>query len=372
MEAPDRLFFSRPRVIWATESAGPHDRRFIQALVDGGWSVAFLSTSGTVEDLQLERYHRPFVAACEWDTPDGAFRVIESRLNDVIARYKPELIWAGPLGTLAHDLAATNSLPLVAMSWGYDLLLDAVSDPGLAAVITSTIKRASRVHVDCDAGRRAAVQLGALPENIIQFPWGIDLSAFPAQSPRAPNGELTVISARSMEPMYDVATTIEAFARMTTRRPDLNARLVVVGSGTLESELRRLAVARGVDSQIDWKGRLTEVELQHVLAESTVYASSSMVDGSSITLLQAMATGLPSVVSDVGGNREWIRHRETGLLFAPGDSEEFAACLEESLDSAGLRASLGRAARTDVERRGDWRVHQIKLIRECHALSGST
>jgi glycosyltransferase involved in cell wall biosynthesis len=291
-------------------------------------------------------------------------------VSNAIANFQPKLVWAGPLSTVAHDVADVTSLPLVALSWGYDLLRDAAVDPEIAASIASTIERASRVHVDCDAGRRAAVQLGAQSENIIQFPWGIDLVAFPMRNPQASADQLTVVSARSMEAVYDVATTIEAFSLVARERTDLDARLVLVGSGSLEPDLRRLAVDRGVASQIDWLGRLAEADLQRVLAASTVYVSSSTVDGTSITLLQAMATGLPCIVSDVGGNSEWIRHGETGLTFESGDFEALAKCLEETLDSGSSRAAFGAAAREEVERRGDWKSHQDRLIAVCNALVG--
>ena len=365
-------FFNRPRIVWATQSATPHDRRFIETLVDSGWSVVFLSAGGNLRDLRLAARHKPFVVADLETMPDMPERGIAPRLKDAIAIYQPQLVWAGPLSTVAHEVAEVTSVPLVAMSWGYDLLRDAAINPAIAESIAATMVRANRVHVDCDAGRKAAVKLGAPQENIFQFPWGIDLTAFPLREDRNQDHQLTVVSARSMEPVYDVATTIEAFAQLTCERPDLNARLVLVGSGSLEHELHTTAADLDVDSKIIWMGRVTEADLQRVIADAAVYVSSSSVDGSSITLLQAMATGVTPIVSDVGGNSEWIRHGETGLLFPAGDVPALAACLEKTLSDAGLRNALGSAAHEEVAKHGDWAEHRITFINECSALSGLT
>ena len=366
-------FFNRPRVVWATQSPTIHDQRFIRALVEARWSVIFLPVIGNIQDLQLSACDRPFVVTDDLGGTNQLgerTREISARLEDVVAMYRPHLVWAGPLTTVARDIAAATELPLVAMSWGYDLLLDVAADPFTAAAATSTIECAARVHVDSAAGRRAAIQLGALPENVIEFPWGIDLEAFPLRTPPPLGSQLTVVSARSMEPVYDVATTIRGFAQFKRQRPQLSARLVLVGSGSLEADLRGLAADLGIDSQIDWLGRLSESDLRQVLAISTVYVSSSTIDGSSITLMQAMATGLTPVVSDVGGNCEWIQHGKTGLLFAPGDAKGLAMRLEESLDSASFRDAIGSAAREEVERRGDWELHRATFIEVCRVLSG--
>jgi glycosyltransferase involved in cell wall biosynthesis len=365
-------FFNRPRIVWATQSATPHDRRFIETLVDSGWSVVFLSAGGNLQDLLLATHIQPFVVADSETIPDMPERGIAPRLIEAIAIYQPQLVWAGPLTTVAHEVAKVTSVPLVAMSWGYDLLRDATIDPSIAASISSTIVRASRIHVDCDAGRKAAVQLGAPQENIIQFPWGIDLTAFPLRASRNQDHQFTVVSARSMEPVYDVATTIVAFAQLTHQRPDLNAQLVLVGSGSLVHELRSTAASLDVDSKIRWMGQVTEADLQRVIADAALYVSSSSVDGSSITLLQAMAAGVTPIVSDVGGNGQWIRHGETGLLFPAGDAPALAACLEETLSNAELRNALGSAAHEEVAKHGDWAEHRTTFVDECNALSGLT
>lgn len=367
------VFFSRPRVVWATQSPTPHDQRFIQALIEAGWSVVFLSVTGKLEDLQLAAQHEPFVKAnpqIRTNELNGPNLGITAQLSDIVTHYQPKLIVAGPLTTVARDISAATDLPLIAISWGYDLLLDAANDSSAAAAAVTTIEHAARIHVDCEAGRRAAIQLGALPERVIEFPWGIDLEAFPLRAPPPPGSPLTVISARSMEPVYDVATTIRGFALLTRQRPQLGVRLTLVGSGSLENDLRSLASDLDIDSQIDWMGRLTEADLQRMLATSTVYVSSSTVDGSSVTLLQAMATGLPSVVSDVGGNGEWVRSGETGLLFTPGNANDLATRLEQAFTSTNLRTTVGMAARKEVEQRADWRVHRETLAKACEEVAG--
>lgn len=126
-----------------------------------------------------------------------------------------------------------------------------------------------------------------------------------------------------------------------------NWRLVVVGEGPERPKLEEI-----VNAHPRWKNRVTFLGLSHrvpeLLAAMDVYLLSSVIEGISNSLLEAMASGLPAVATAVGGNPEVVVDGESGLLFPAGDFKKLAEQLLLIREQAELRASLARRARQRV------------------------
>src|SRR5207244_9134549 len=103
-----------------------------------------------------------------------------------------------------------------------------------------------------------------------------------------------------------------------------------------------------------------------------LYVSCSLSDGSSVSLLEAMATGLPVVVSDTPGNREWVVSGKNGWLAPVGDADAFAGHLITSIRSgSSARARISQANRGIAERRADWSRNSGQLRPAYERLAGA-
>jgi len=98
--------------------------------------------------------------------------------------------------------------------------------------------------------------------------------------------------------------------------------------------------------------------------------SASHSDGSSVSLLQAMACGLPVVVSSLPSNQEWVGPGTHGWLFPDGDSQALAEHIVQALAEPKARVDMGRATRATVEARADWRIGARMLIDSYRMVSG--
>jgi glycosyltransferase involved in cell wall biosynthesis len=133
-------------------------------------------------------------------------------------------------------------------------------------------------------------------------------------------------------------------------------RAAIVGDGPERAALEAAAAT----AQVELLGERGDVPEQ--LAASDVFVLSSRSEGMPMSILEAMAAGLPVVASAVGGIPEIVRDGETGLLVPPGDADALAAALGRLLDDDGLRRRLGAAGREraldefDVVRFGDAHV----------------
>ena len=139
-----------------------------------------------------------------------------------------------------------------------------------------------------------------------------------------------------------------AFVRALAIEPALrdSARLVIVGDGPLRAEVQAI-LADGHATDLAWLPGERD-DIADVLRALDVFVLPSRAEGISNTILEAMASGLPILATDVGGNRELVT-RETGMLVAPDDVEALAqGLLHYARDRAAAKAA-GRAGRTRVE-----------------------
>jgi glycosyltransferase involved in cell wall biosynthesis len=142
-------------------------------------------------------------------------------------------------------------------------------------------------------------------------------------------------------PVKDQATLLKGFAEAVPDLPRVD--LLVVGDGPLRGELENLAVELRIADRVKFLGIRTDIP--DLMRAADVFALTSLSEAASLTLLEAMASGLPTVVTDVGGNPELVRHEKEGLLFPRSDAPGCAAAFRRLFADAELAERLGAAGR---------------------------
>ena len=167
----------------------------------------------------------------------------------------------------------------------------------------------------------------------------VNLDAFhPAQRPPS---DFHVLVTRNLEPIYDIATAIRAFAQVAREVP--RARMTIAGSGPQRAELERLASELGVADRVRFTGRLDNTELPARYREATVALNPSLADNMPISLLEAWASGVPVVSTRVGGVPHMVEDGRTALLVEPRDEAAMAEAMLRLNRDAALAGSLALA-----------------------------
>jgi len=151
----------------------------------------------------------------------------------------------------------------------------------------------------------------------------------------------------------NIALLLRAFAKTKTARG--RGRLVIVGGGSLERELRALAARLGLDESVDWIGPVKYLALPEVFRRAHIFALPSNSETSARVLVLAQAMKLPTVTTDTSGCREIVRDGKTGFVTPLGEEETFAVALERLLTDGPLYQRILAAAGSTgaVERHGD-------------------
>lgn len=156
-----------------------------------------------------------------------------------------------------------------------------------------------------------------------------------------------VICVARFHPVKDHATLLRAFAAVTAARPDVD--LLLAGDGPLRPELERQAAEPPLVGRVRFLGVRRDVPA--LLQAADLFALTSVSEAASLTLLEAMASGLAAVVTDVGGNPEIVRAGREGVLVPRGDAAAAAAALLQLFDDPARAAAMGAAGRARVEER---------------------
>jgi glycosyltransferase involved in cell wall biosynthesis len=134
-----------------------------------------------------------------------------------------------------------------------------------------------------------------------------------------------LIVTRNLEAIYDIPTAIRAFALVRIQCP--NARLTIVGSGPERMVLEELARQLGVADGIRFSGRVENSDLPAIYRSASVVVNPSHIDNMPISLLEALASGVPVVSTNVGGVPYLVEHERTALLVFPSQPEAMAAAI---------------------------------------------
>jgi glycosyltransferase involved in cell wall biosynthesis len=290
----------------------------------------------------------------------------------VIRQVQPELIQAGPLHLSAYLAACVGFQPLLSMSWGYDLLYEAPRSPQVQQAIHYTLSHSAALLGDCDTIRKLAVVYGMPDERIVTFPWGIDLVHFspPDNSRLQERGApFTLLSTRGWEAIYGIEVLARGFARAAQMRPEL--RLVMLGNGSLAASLRQIFEQAGVLERVSFPGPTGYRDLPGYFCSADLYVSASRSDGTSISLLEALACGTPALVSDIPGNREWITPGVEGWWFSDGDADVLAEAILQAVEQRQRLPEMGRCARRLAGQRADWEKNFPRLFSAYELATGN-
>ncbi|MDF1519191.1 MAG: glycosyltransferase family 4 protein [Brevefilum sp.] len=359
------------RVLYFTEGDSPHDQRFLRAL------------SGTAHNVYALRQKE-----CTPTTPDGIVELdwpggqpnwrywggwekALIQFQKILDEIQPDVVHAGPIQGPALLTALSGFQNLVTMSWGSDILARAQRSPWTRCATKYALDHTKVFLGDCQTVIDAAKTYGFPEERSLRFPWGVDLQHFSPQNGKAEGEALRrslgwddkfiILCNRSWYPIYGVDVLAKAFVASAEENNEL--RLLLVGDGPQSDYIHSILVP--VEDKAHFPGWEDQTDLPGVYCGADLFVSPSHCDGSSISLLEALACGRPVLVSDIPSNKEWIKPGETGELFTDGDP---AALIEKILLMAGHfdLAHYGENARFLAEAQADWDQNFEKLLQAYH------
>jgi len=354
------------KICYLAAADSVHSYRWIKFFADRGHEVRWISLApGTDRARDL----RPLEIAAPAFKPLRMARALLAARR-LLHAVRPDVLHAHYAGTYGVVAALTGFHPFVLTAWGSDVLIIGRS-AAARPFIRFALRRADLITVDALHMVEAVAGFGVPRERIRLVYFGTDTTAFRPEARsedlRRRLGAPIVISLRSLEPVYDVGTLIRSVPIVVREVPSV--RFLVAGRGTQEEALKDLARSLGVSSHVVFAGHLPAAQLPPYLASADVYVSTALSDaGLAASTAEAMASGLPVVVTDSGENRVWVRDGENGFIVPTSAPEALAERTIHLLHRPEARARLGAANRQVIVARNDYAQEMGKMEELYNAL----
>lgn len=269
-----------------------------------------------------------------------------------------------------HALRSSDGL--LAAIVGFKPLIFTICDPGIFStpyqhqlskldIITNkyAIKKSNLLVCDGENTKEAMIKLGAKTEKIKMIRFGVDIDKFKPQRVWTRNSKI-IISTKPLRYECDVETLIRAIPNILKEVPKVQLR--IVGDGDQKENLISLAKSLKVSKVIKFTGNISSDEIPLYLNSSAVFVGTSLVDtGLAASTAEAMACGVPMVVSDSGDNKLWIKDGVNGFIFPVKDSDALAEKVIYLLKNPDFRAKACKINREIIEETNNYHKEMKKM-----------
>jgi glycosyltransferase involved in cell wall biosynthesis len=275
--------------------------------------------------------------------------------------------WAIPTGLIGVWVGTLLRKPLAVTIHGSDLRMALESSKFVGRLFIYVCKKADHLNCVSEVQKKELERLGVSTEKITTIPMGIDAAFLDAGKNRAVesrNRPITILSNRNLLPIYNISLLIRAIPIVLKEVPE--TKFLIAGDGTERKALEREVESLNINSSVKFLGRVPHEEMPNLLSQADIYVSTSLHDGTSVSLLEAMGSGAFPVVTDIPANREWITNGQNGFLVPADEAVSLASKIIDAIRNRELLGKSRERNRLIVEQKALWPEY-INRVRNIYA-----
>ncbi len=360
---------------------GIHVNRWVSYFANKGHEVHLITSgesSNGIDNVKLHFLKRfgPHIRPVNYLINSVPMMLQFKRL---IKKINPDILHAHFISEIAFLGAASGFHPFVATPWGSEIWVGAQKSRVKRQVVKYVLKRADRITYIFQDLKGLLIQLGADPRKMsLVYVGAVNVRKFkPEEKDERLRKELrivdspTIISLRRFTPVHDVETLVTAVPLVLREVP--KAKFVFAGEGPQGKELRQLAKSLGVSNSIRFIGWVPEDGLPRYLTLADIYVSTALSDsGLAVSTAEAMACGLPVVITDFGDNRRWVEDGVNGFIIPLKAPEVLASKIIQLVKDKEARKRFGSMNREIIVERNNWEKEMRKMSKLYKELTESS
>ncbi|HEV8012613.1 MAG TPA: glycosyltransferase family 4 protein [Pontimonas sp.] len=279
------------------------------------------------------------------------------------------LVVSGPLDTVSANLVE-GSFGHVGISFATDVMVTAAQSSTELSRLRTLVESIDFLVTDNYATENALISMGATADKVLRIPWGpekVGVSSMTRAECGWPADRRIVLYPRNLEPHYDPDVFVDAVALVAKQVPEVLAVFVEVGS--LVHDTKERIASAGLGAHVHFEPLREPEEFRAMMACADVVVVTPRTDGTSVTVMDAMAQGVPVVSSLTAGSAEWVVEGITGWTFPVGNAPALASALERALvPDRSHRALVIEHAKTLVSQKAGWNSSAQRLGEVIHRL----
>jgi glycosyltransferase involved in cell wall biosynthesis len=234
-------------------------------------------------------------------------------------------------------------------------------NPLRLAAVSYAVRHADLVNTVSHHQQELLLALGVPASKVLTLSQGVESDRFTHDRSRHDAGLVKLLCTRRLEATYECVVVLRALSIL--KDDGVRFHCMFAAGGRQEPRLKREASALDVAGHVTFRGGYSQEELPRLLEEADVYVSAKPTDGTSMSLLEAMASGVFPVVTDIPANREWLTGRGDSVLVRRGNARELATGLRIAIENAQLRHDAVDMNRRRIQLSGERRKNLARLTR---------
>ncbi len=287
------------------------------------------------------------------------------KIRRLVRRINPDILHAHNLSNYGSTGYLLHFPIFVVTAWGSDILVEPKKSLYSRIMVKLILNSAKLITGDSNAVRYECLKYCNQPEKAKVILWGVDLSTFHEMEDhcreKREKTKITIISTRNFRPVYNIDIIIESIPYVTAKYPDV--KYVLKNSNPEQvAKFQQIARSLNVTEFVDFVCRYFEFhEFPEFLYGADIFISIPSSDSSSTLLLEAMACGLPVIVSDIPANHEWIIDGWNGLIVPVRNPEKLADAILHLIENPDLMQLFGKRNAQIIRDRTDREKHMAYM-----------
>lgn len=332
------------RICLIADATSVHTQRWASYFVQQGDEVHLVTYEPPGTQIDGVKMH---VIRSQFDNLYLAFIPRHLKIYFLIRRLKPDIVHAHFISKFGFHAAFLGAHPVVMSAWGDDILIIPYWSKLLWYFTKISLKRADLIYAASkDIMNKTISNFKISSKKIKINTHGVDVGLFYPVYDKTDHDVMVVLSNRNFLPVYNIETLIDAIPFTISRCS--NIRFLIIGKGPDEIKLKKHARDIGIDQYVDFIDWIDFRNMPTYLNSCDIYVSTALSDGTPVSMLEAMACGLPCIITDVGGVSEWIEDNVTGLLIQIKEPKALSDKIIKLANDREMRMRLGSNARNLV------------------------
>lgn len=357
------------RILFLSNAASIHTVRWVNALSERGHEVHLVyKFDDTPKENRISE--RVIRHRLKYSGTKGYF-LNAIQLRKLSKRINPDIVnahYASGYGTLVR-LARLQ--PVVLSVWGSDVYEFPYQSKFKMKILVDNLRYASVIaSTSASMAEQVKLLLKDDTKKIYITPFGVDLSQYSKNNNNERHTDKIIIgNVKSLREVYGIEFLIRAIAILKNKlesnnKTNISQKIITTlyGDGNLREELELLVKKLGLQENVIFKGRIPNAEVPHALEEFDIFCATSNHESFGVSIVEAMAMGLPVVATDVPGFKEVMVDGETGIIVERKRPDKIAEALQRLILNDDLRRKFGENGRNRVEELYNWENNVTKML----------